>query len=193
MQSVLETISLPAFYLPLLLWMVVEAIWNLFQRDLPVWFSAIPLVAGLVHVHYSDQTWLAIILIFAVATTEIRSRWLRLSGTAISTPLIALVSPAYLPLAAGWLLLVLCWETRLLYGADALAGLILLIFFPTWRMLACIGLGLSLWAVIVLALRHRHTLGLRLWTVAANRTRGTAYPGIGGFVLALAAYPILYR
>ena len=58
-------------------------------------------------------------------------------------------------------------------------------------MLACIGIGLGLWALMVLALRYQQGFGLRLWTVLANRAKGTTYPSIGGFVLALVGYGLL--
>jgi hypothetical protein len=175
----------------LLIWMTFEAGWNLFQRRLPLWFSLIPLGAGLVYLAVSDQAWLAVIIALAVMATEIEARSLRLVGAILSAVLMILLNPEYLPLAVGWALLVGLWELRILYGADALAGLILLIFFPSWLMLACIGIGLGLWAVIVLAMRYKRDFGLRLWTVLANRANGTDYPGIGGFVLALIVYLFL--
>ncbi|MBC8508537.1 MAG: hypothetical protein H8D34_27075 [Chloroflexi bacterium] len=175
----------------LLIWMTFEAGWNLFQRRLPLWFSLIPLGAGLVYLAVSDQAWLAVIIALAVMATEIEARPLRMVGALLSVTLIILLSPDHLPLAVGWVLLSALWEVRVLYGADALAGLVLLIFFPSWLMLASIGIGLGLWSLIVLAMRYRRDFGLRLWTVLANRAEGTTYPAIGGFVLALAVYLFL--
>ena len=175
----------------LLIWMTFEAGWNLFQRRLPLWFSLIPLGAGLVYLAVSDQAWLAVIIALAVMATEIEARPLRMVGALLSVTLIILLSPDHLPLAVGWVLLSALWEVRVLYGADALAGLVLLIFFPSWFMLTCMGIGLGLWAVIVLAMRYKKDFGLRLWTVLANRANGTDYPGIGGFVLALIVYLFL--
>ncbi|MBC8507531.1 MAG: hypothetical protein H8D34_21910 [Chloroflexi bacterium] len=175
----------------LLIWMTFEAGWNLFQRRLPVWFSLIPLGAGLVYLATTGQTWLAAIIALAVMATEIDAHPLRLVGALLAVMLITLLSPEHLPLAVGWMAFVALWEVRALYGADALAGLVLLIFFPSWFMLACIGIGLGLWALIVLAARYKRGFSLRLWTVLANRTRGTTYPAIGGFVLALVVYALL--
>jgi len=171
-----------------LIWMTFEAGWNLFQRRLPLWFSLIPLGTGLVYLVLNNQTWLAVIIALAVMATEIEVRPLRLVGALISAMLIFLLSPGHLPLAVGWVLLSVLWEFRILYGADALAGLILLIFFPSWLMLASIGIGLGLWALIILAMRYRRDFGLRLWTVLVNRAEGTVYPAVGGFVLALVVY-----
>ena len=175
----------------LLIWMTFEAGWNLFRRRLPLWFSLIPLGAGLVYLAANDQAWLAAVIALAVMATEIEARSLRMMGATLSAVLMILLNPEYLALAVGWALLVGLWELRILYGADALAGLILLIFFPSWLMLACMGVGLGLWAVMVLAMRYKRDFGLRLWTVLANRAEGTAYPGIGGFVLALIVYLFL--
>ncbi|MBC8504328.1 MAG: hypothetical protein H8D34_05695 [Chloroflexi bacterium] len=172
----------------LLIWMTFEAGWNLFQRRLPLWFSLIPLGAGLVYLVVNNQAWLAAIIALAVMATEIEARPSRLVAVLLSVMLIILTSPDHLPLAVGWTLLFALWEFRVLYGADALAGLVLLIFFPYWLMLACIGIGLGSWAVIVLAMRYKRDFSLRLWTVLSNRAEGTAYPGIGGFVLALVVY-----
>jgi len=175
----------------LLIWMTFEAGWNLFQRRLPVWFSLIPLSAGLVYLVIIDQVWLSAVIALAVMATEVEARPLRLVGALLSAMLIFLLSLIHLPLAVGWVLLSALWEVRVLYGADALAGLVLLIFFPSWLMLACIGIGLGLWSLIVLAMRYRRDFGLHLWTVLANRAGGTAYPAIGGFVLALIVYLLL--
>ena len=175
----------------ILIWMTFEAVWNLFRRRLPLWFSLIPLGAGLVYLAVSNQVWIAATIALAVMATEIETRPLRIVGTLLSAMLIILLSPDHLPLAVGWVLLSALWEVRVLYGADALAGLVLLIFFPSWFMLTCMGIGLGLWAVIVLAMRYRRDFGLRLWTVLANRAGGTAYPAIGGFVLALIVFAFL--
>lgn len=175
----------------LLIWMTFEAGWNLFQRRLPLWFSLIPLGAGLIYLSATGQVWFVAIIALAVMATEIEAYPLRLVGALLAVMLITLLSPEYLPLAVGWMVLVALWEVRVLYGADALAGLVLLIFFPSWLMLACTGMGLGLWALIVLAARYRRDFGLRLWTVLANRAEGTSYPAIGGFVLALVVYGFL--
>ena len=175
----------------LLIWMTFEAVWNLFRRRLPLWFSLIPLGAGLVYLAVSNQAWIAATIALAVMATEIETRPLRMVGTLLSVILIILSSPGHLPLAVVWVLLSALWEVRVLFGADALAGLVLLIFFPYWLMLACIGIGLGLWSLIVLAMHYKRDFGLRLWTVLANRAGGTEYPAIGGFVLALVVYAFL--
>ncbi len=175
----------------LLIWMTFEAGWNLFQRRLPVWFSLIPLGAGLVYLAATGQAWLAVVIALAVMATEIETRPLRIVGALLAVMLITLLSPEHLPLAVGWIVFVALWEVRVLFGADALAGLVLLIFFPSWLMLACVGMGLGLWALIVLAARYRRDFGLRLWTVLVNRAKGTSYPAIGGFVLALVVFAFL--
>ena len=175
----------------ILIWMTFEAVWNLFRRRLPLWFSLIPLGAGLVYLAVSNQVWIAATIALAVMATEIETRPLRMVGTLLSVILIILSSPGHLPLAVVWVLLSALWEVRVLFGADALAGLVLLIFFPYWLMLACIGIGLGLWSLIVLAMHYKRDFGLRLWTVLANRAGGTEYPAIGGFVLALVVYAFL--
>ena len=176
----------------LLIWMTFEAGWNLFQRRLPVWFSLIPLGAGCAYLVAAGQVWLATLIALAVMITEIESRFLRITGALLSVVLMLLTAPDAIPLATSWLVLTALWEARILYGADALAGLVLMIFFPSWLMLVCIGMGLGAWALIVLALRYKQGFGLRLWTVLANRAKGTTYPAIGGFVLALVAYGLLF-
>ena len=185
------SMEITPIYLLILIWMTFEAGWNLFRRRLPLWFSLIPLGAGLVYLAATGQAWLAAIIALAVMATEVEARPLRLIGFLLAVILIILSSPGHLPLAVGWVLLSALWEVRVLYGADALAGLVLLIFFPYWLMLACIGIGLGLWSLIVLAMRYRRDFGLHLWTVLANRAEGTAYPAIGGFVLALIVYLLL--
>lgn len=187
----LVLMEITPIYPILLIWMAFEAGWNLFQRRLPVWFSLIPLGAGCTYLVAAGQIWLALIIALAVMATEIGARPFRVVGALLAAILIILTSPDNLPLAVSWLVLFTLWEVRVLFGADALAGLVLLVFFPSWLMLVCIGIGLGLWALIVLAAQYKQDIGLRLWTVLANRAEGTAYPAIGGFVLALVVYAFL--
>jgi len=145
----LVLMEISPIYTLLLIWMTFEAGWNLFQRRLPVWFSLFPLGAGLIYLVTTGKAWLAAIIALAVMATEIETRPLRLVGALLAVMLIVLTSPNYPPLAMGWGVFVALWEVRVLHGADALAGLVLLIFFPSWLMLTCIGIGLGLWALIV--------------------------------------------
>jgi len=187
----LVLMEITPIYPLLLIWMTFEAGWNLFQRRLPVWFSLVPLGTGLVSLVATGHVWLAAVIALAVMATEIETRPLRMVGALLAVMLIVVLSPSHLPLAMGWMAFVALWEVRVLFGADALAGLALLIFFPSWLMLVCIGIGLGLWALIVLAMRYKQEFGLRLWTVLASRSGGTVYPAIGGFVLALVVYAFL--
>ena len=68
--------------------------------------------------------------------------------------------------------------------SDALAGLSLMLFFPSWEMLASIVAGILIWSVALLILRYGRSAGLRLWTVASTRAAGTQAAGIGAYALA---------
>ena len=83
------------------------------------------------------------------------------------------------------------WLIGVIGGADALAGLSLLLFFPSWIMLACIVAGILIWSVLSLVFRYGRSAGLRLWTVASTRAAGTRAAGIGAYALAALIFSVL--
>jgi len=181
----------PAIFPTLLAWITIEAIWNLFRRRLPLWFSIIPLVIGLICQVVEGYAWLAILIALSAFVTEVESRPLRVLGMAISILAMMLLAPGFSPLIIGWGMMMVLWEMRIIFGADALAGLSILIFFPSWSMVFALGVGLGMWAVTVLIAIFRSKAGLRLWSILVARAPGTAYPGIGGFVFGLAIYGLM--
>ena len=89
----------------------------------------------------------------------------------------------------------ICWAMRAatltrwkLIAASALAGLSLLLFFPSWTMLTCIAVGILAWFALLLVLRYGREAGLRLWTVFSAHAPGTRVAGLGAYALAALIY-----
>jgi hypothetical protein len=79
---------------------------------------------------------------------------------------------------------------RVLDGADALAALSLLLFFPTLAMAAAILAGILCWSLAVLWVQYRKDTGLRLWTVLTSKAAGTQEAGLGAYALAVLFYGV---
>lgn len=179
-------------YLPwlLLTWLTLEAIWDLRNQDIPLWFSLVMLLPALALTFFLSP-WTGLLVLSSAAATEIRSRWWRMAAVFLMAALVPIVDGRYLPLAVGWLLLALAWEAGWLGGADSLAGLSMLILYPEWTMLLAMAIEVLVWGLLVLLIRYGRQAGLRLWTVVSVRARGTVAAGIPAFVLAMIAYVAL--
>ncbi len=180
-------------YLPWLLfaWLTFETIWDLRDRRIPLWFSLFMLIPGIILLGL-DSWRTAILIILSLVFTEVRNSnpSLGLAGMVGSAVLIPVVSPALWPLAAGWWGLMLLWSLGVLGGADALAGLSLLLFFPSWKMLDALAAGILTWGLLMLLLRYGRKAGLRLWVVASTRARGAKAAGLGAYALAALFYAL---
>jgi hypothetical protein len=167
----------------LLVWLLTETIWDLKDRNIPRWFSIIPLMVGLIHLAL-DGNWLsAVLMTISILGTNIRGRWRYL---VVGMPVLVLVFlPGILPLAIGWSLLYLAWELGWFGGADALAGAYLLVWFPEWEMAVCIVIGVLMWILMIAGILFGKQAGLHIWTRVSAGVRGIKTPGLGAFLVAL--------
>jgi len=174
----------------LFVWLVFETIWDLCDRNIPVWFSLVMLIPGIILLSITISLWVAILMVVSIVSTELyhRSRITGLIGIFVPILLLTILFPVALPLVAGWGILVTLWLIKILGGADALAGLSLLIFFPDWFMEAAILSGLLAWGVAMLIHRYGTQIGIRLWTVFQARSQGEKVPGICAYALAALFY-----
>jgi len=186
--------GLDATLLPwlLLAWLTLEAIWDLRNQNIPVWFSLVMLIPGIILLGF-DSFLVAIMVVISLASTEVvqRIRPLGIAGLYLPLVVILIIAPDSLPLVVGWALFVTLWLLGIVGGADALAGLSLLLFFPSWTMFACIATGILLWSVAFLILRYGRDAGLRILTVVNARAKGTVAAGIGAYALAALIFGVL--
>ena len=128
----------------------------------------------------------------SIASTEIYplSMVVGFAGLFAPPPAVMFISPELMPLVIGWGILVTLWMLRILGGADALAALSLLLFFPTWPMTAAILAGILCWSIALLWVRYRKDTGLRLWTVLTSGATGTQQAGLGAYALAVLFYGV---
>ncbi len=185
-QAEMIQIALPWL---LLAWLTLEAIWDLRNHDIPIWFSLVMLLPGIILLAF-DSFLAAIMVVMSLASTEVvqRIRPLGIAGLYLPLVVIPIIAPGSLPLVIGWALFVTLWLLGIVGGADALAGLSLLLFFPSWTMFVCIAAGILIWSVALLLLRYGRDAGLRLLTVVSARAKGTVAAGIPAFALAMVVY-----
>ena len=172
-------------------WLVFETVWDLRSHNLPVWFSLAMLIPGIALLAIASP-FIAILAAVSLLSTEISRRYWLVGMAGMYIPLLAitLISPGCLPLALGWAVLMALWLANGIGGADALAGMSLLLFFPSWVMLACIAAGILAWFGLLLILRFGRSAGLRLAAVATTGASGTRVAGVGAYALAALVYAV---
>ena len=170
-------------------WLTFETFWDLRDHRIPVWFSLVMLLPGLVWLTISISPWPAVLVAVSLAFTELVRRTLAgIVGIFAPLLLTAILFHPLMPLAVGWAFLVFLWSFGILGGADALAGLALLSFFPSWAMVAAILAGTLAWSLALLWVRYRKDAGLRLWAVLSSRATGERQAGLGAYALAALFY-----
>jgi len=171
-------------------------IWDLRSKDhkIPLWFSLVMLLAGLAWLGYFVSPWESLLMAVSIASTKIYpySLVIGLLGLFAPPPVVIFISPELTPLVIGWGILVILWMLHVIGGADALAALSLLLFFPTWPMAAAILAGILCWSLVLLWVRYRKDTGLRLWTVLTSGAAGTQQAGLGAYALAVLFYGVYF-
>ena len=66
-MSTVEEIAIPILFV----WLLAETIWDLKDRDIPRWFSIIPLTAGLIHLAWAGNWQAAVLMVFSILGTHI--------------------------------------------------------------------------------------------------------------------------
>ena len=171
----------------LLVWLLCETIQDIFSRDIPRWFSIIPIVLGSAYQIYSGNFLVAVLVLVSILATNLSNRQIRMAFVILPALVIAF-TPGFLPLAVGWLLFYLGWEYSILGGADALAGAYLLFWFPTWAMFAMIVAGILVWHIGALLFKYGRNAFLRLWSIVEVGAESTRVPGIGSFFIAVVLF-----
>jgi len=172
-------------------WLVFETVWDLRDRNIPIWFSLAMLIPGVIVLAVGVSLWPAILIAISVACTEAyrRAKLIALIGIVVPIGLILALFPALQPLAIFWLVIVALWLAGVIGGADALALLSLSLFFPsTWIMPIAILCGIFCWNTAILLLKYRQDADLRAWTVLRARATGETVAGIGAYALAVLFY-----
>jgi Flp pilus assembly protein protease CpaA len=185
--------------MPLLIWQAVAALWDWRDRSIPVWFSLIPLVAGILFFGILHSPLAAGLLLVSILGTNLSSRT-GLTLTILPTAYLLVSSfPSDLTaLYAGWLLFWVLWLGGVLGGADALAGTVLMIWFPKPEMLIAILAGLLIWSLGMLVKQFGFFAPVRIWLVLRQgvltglRER-ERQPGLGAFPLALVLFLLWLR
>ncbi len=175
--------------IPLLFsWLFIETMWDFRDREIPRWFSWIPLLLGLVYLVLLGDWVIAILLGTSLMATHILTRWRIIAVVGVAFGLIYF--PEVYPLLIGWLILYGLWELGWLGAADSLAGLYLLIWFPEWEMLFSIGLGILIWHVGLALDYFGRQAGLKIWTTVQTQAKGTSVPGLGAYLIAVIVFAV---
>jgi Flp pilus assembly protein protease CpaA len=194
MLSVHELIGIPLF-----IWQAASAVWDLRDRRIPVWFSLIPLISGILYFGIMVSPLGAVLLLVSILGTNLSPRIGFCMSILPAAYLLVSTYPSDLSaLYAGWLLFWVLWRFGVLGGADALAGTILLVWYPTPQMLGALLTGLLVWSLGMLVTSYGTLAPLRLWVVLrqgfpVSLEGRKRHPGLGAFPLALALFLLWLR
>jgi Flp pilus assembly protein protease CpaA len=178
----------------LLAWQTAGAVYDFHDRRIPVGFSLVPLIAGLVYFGIMSSPVAAILLLVSILATNFPTRFgFGLTAIPAAFLVFSAVSKDHLALFIGWIILWILWLLGVMGGADALAGMVLLIWFPSPLMLGALLAGLFFWSLGMLLIRHGGDMPLRVWVVIrqgwSKSSRGLEHlPGLGAFPLAMALF-----
>jgi Flp pilus assembly protein protease CpaA len=176
--------------LVLIVWMIVESVWDLRDQNIPIFFSLVPLIAGAAYLWYTGQVAVAISIVLLVAATNLPP-----TARLISVVILALISfanipPAYYPLLAGFLIVFAFFHLNIMGGADALAAVYALVWFPYWSMLAALMAGMLIAAIVIIAIKYRRNTAKHLIETISKNQSGTRAPTLTGFLLGVFAFTV---
>lgn len=181
----LQTLSASA----LLVWLGWETAWDLKDHNIPLWFSLVPLGAGLIWRAVNGDWLLAILMALLVISTNFSNPVLRIGFVgAIAMVALANLPAAWLPLLIGTLLSVVLFELGAMGGADALAVIYVLLWFPSWTALIALFAGTLLVSLIALIARYRRGAPKQFVDALRGLAAPTEAAGMGGFAAGFAAF-----
>lgn len=177
----------------LMAWLIWETLWDFRDQNLPVWFSLVPLIGGLIYRVALGDWPAALFVALVVASTNLSNPAWRLPALGVLGAVALVDLPAaWLPLIAGVALSDLLFELGVMGGADALAVIYVLTWFPSWQALAAMLAGTLIVATALLVARHGWRAPLQFVNALRGKSAPTEAPGIAGFALGLAGF-IVYR
>lgn len=177
----------------LMAWLIWETLWDFRDQNLPIWFSLVPLASGLLYRAILGDWPAALFVALVVASTELPNPVWRVPVLgALGALAFANLPAVWLPLIAGVILACLLFEVRAMGGADALAVIYVLTWFPSWQALAAMLAGTFIVATALLVVRHGWRAPIQFFSALRGKAEPTEAPGIAGFALGLAGF-IVYR
>lgn len=177
----------------LLVWLLAETVWDFKDQNIPLFFSIIPLSTGLAVLALSGEWLTALLIGLLVLATNLNPTPRMVAVAAGVIVAAANIPPAFFPLLAGFVIVFFLFHLNVMGGADALAAIYLLVWFPSSLLLGSLFAGMLLAAVGILVLRFRRRVWGQITNTVSGRASGTRMPSLVGFFLgALAFFSYLF-
>ena len=75
-------------------------------------------------------------------------------------------------------------------GADALAAVYALVWFPYWSMLAFLMAGMLISAIVIIAIKYRRNMAKHIVETISKNQAGTRAPTLTGFLLGTSIFTV---
>ncbi len=174
----------------LVIWMAVEAVWDLRDQNIPLFFSLVPLILGAAYLAFEGQYMMAAGVVLLVAATNLPPTARLLSIVVLAAILLANIPQSFYPLLVGFLIVFAFFHLNIMGGADALAAVYALVWFPYWVMLAFLMGGMLISAIIIITLKYRRNTAKHMIDTISNSQAGTRAPTLTGFLLGTSAFAV---
>ena len=174
----------------LLIWLAVETYFDFKDQNIPVVFSIVPLVSGLLFLFFGVDKVLAVFILFLVAVSNLKAS-VRLPFTVVLwAAAYFMVHGSSMPVLIGYLIFFTFFQIGIMGGADALAATYLLCWFPSWGMLFVIVALLLVFSLTVLITKHKFTFLSAIKNTISGK-EGTRSPAMIAFSSSLAVFLII--
>ena len=174
----------------LIVWMAAESIWDLRDQNIPLFFSLVPLLGGVAYLCFTGQYGVGIAVALLVAATNLPASARLISVLIIAGISFANIQPAYYPLLVGFLIVFAFFHMNIMGGADALAAVYALVWFPYWSMLAFLMTGMLISAIVIIAIKYRRKMAKHMVETISKNQAGTRAPTLTGFLLGTSIFTV---
>jgi hypothetical protein len=167
-------------------WLIWEALYDVKDQNIPLFYSIVPFVAGMIYWIATGQWQYAVLILVLVGLTNIPNVWISVLSAAGFTVAAFFILPAsFYPALVAFIFAFILYTLNMMGGADGLAIIYTAFWFPFWGTVVCLLVGTCLYALVRLIIRDKGDTALKLYLRIKNRDVGDHAPGLIGYAIGI--------
>jgi hypothetical protein len=182
--STLQLIAAPL----LMVWIAIETAWDFKNQNIPIGFSLIPLLGGVAVLAVNGEWLTAIVITVFVFVTNFSAKIAIPTILGGSIIVFSNIPAQYFPLFVGFLLMYTFFQAGIMGGADSLAAIYMLLWFPSWGMLGTLLWGMLIIASVILYKKYKKQSLIKIIQTVKSGDEDTKSPTMIGFSFGSASY-----